>query len=112
MRSRLRKLATKDSDIARLMAVNLKAGRFGKGWAQILGYTMAELVAHLRRTLPKGAKWEQFLAGDLHIDHITPRAAFDLTNADEVRACWSLGNLRLLEADKNRAKAARIEVLL
>ena len=112
IRARLRKLATKDSDIARLMAVNLKAGRFGKGWAQILGYTVAELVAHLRRTLPKGATWEQFLAGDLHIDHITPRAAFDLTDADEVRACWSLGNLRLLEADKNRAKAASIEVLL
>lgn len=112
MRARLRKLATKDSDIARLMAVNLKAGRFGNGWAQILGYTMAELVAHLQRTLPKGARWEQFLAGELHIDHITPRAAFDLTDLDEVRACWSLGNLRLLRAKDNLAKAARVEVLL
>jgi hypothetical protein len=112
IRARVRKMAAADSDIQRLMAVNVKAGRFAKGWSELLGYTMNELVAHLHRTLPRGAKWEQFLSGELHIDHITPRAAFDLTDIDEVRACWSLGNLRLLEAHKNRAKAAHIEVLL
>lgn len=111
MRARLRK-AVADAGLWRHLASELKAGRFNANWPALLGYTMAELVAHLRRTLPKGARWEQFLSGDLHIDHITPRAAFDLTDLDEVRACWSLGNLRLLRAKENQAKGARAEVLL
>lgn len=112
LRAQLRKLRFKDHDLQRLMALNLKAGRFAKGWKELLGYTAEELVDHLKRTLPKRCKWEQFLSGELHIDHITPRAAFDLTDLDEVRACWSLGNLRLLPAAVNLAKAARIDVLL
>lgn len=87
-------------------------GRFSAKWRALLGYTMAELVAHLQRTLPKRCRWEQFLSGELHIDHITPRAAFDLTDLNEVRACWSLGNLRLLCKHKNLAKGSRVEVLI
>lgn len=111
VRARLRKTVA-DADLWRHLASELKAARFNAKWSALLGYTMSELVSHLQRTLPDGAKWEQFLDGELHIDHITPRAAFDLTDIDEVRACWSLGNLRLLRARDNLAKADRIEVLL
>lgn len=111
VRARLRRTVA-DADLWRHLASELKAGRFNAKWPALLGYTMADLVAHLQRTLPKGARWEQFLAGELHIDHITPRAAFDLTDLREVQACWTLGNLRLLRAKDNMVKAARVEVLL
>ena len=112
VRARLRKLAAADTDLQQHMAEQVKAGRFSAKWRALLGYSMHDLVRHLRRTLPKGATWEQFLSGELHIDHITPRAAFDLADIAEVRACWSLGNLRLLSKDANLAKGAKVEVLL
>jgi hypothetical protein len=112
MKARLRKKARLDGAIASGVAAQLKQGRFGKGWQELLGYTAAELIAHLRRTVPKGRTWDDFMAGLLHIDHITPCAAFDLTRPDEVRACWALGNLRLIDAAENLRKSARREFLL
>jgi hypothetical protein len=41
-----------------------------------------------------------------------PRASFDLTRIEEVRACWHLTNLRLLWAEDNRRKGARVESIL
>lgn len=108
----MRKLVAADTDLQQHLAWSVKRGRFTVKWQQILGYSMRELVEHLMRTLPKGAKWEQFIEGELHIDHITPRAAFDLTRVEEVRACWSLGNLRLLPAEQNMRKGSRVEVLV
>jgi hypothetical protein len=112
LRARLRKLAAADTDLQQHLAEQAKRGRWAKKWGPLLGYTLTELVQHLRRTLPKGCTWEQFMAGELHIDHITPRSRFDLTNEDELRACWSLGNLRLLPKAANIAKGARVECLL
>lgn len=45
-------------------------------------------------------------SGAIHIDHIVPASAFDLLDAKEVRACYSLGNLRPMWASKNIAKGA------
>lgn len=112
MKSRLRKKTRLDGEIAAYMVRKLKRGVFANGWEQRLGYTAAQLIAHLKRTVPKGRRWDDFLQGRLHIDHITPCAAFDLTREDEVRACWSLGNLRLLDGRENLKKRANREFLL
>lgn len=112
VRARLRKLGCLDAPYYKYMSSSVKAGKFAKGWASTLGYSLADLVRHLRRTLPKGASWADFLSGRLHIDHIVPRSHFDLTSPDEVRACWALSNLRLLSARRNLAKgSARTHLL-
>lgn len=113
VRARLRKTATLDGEVAAYLAARVKSGHaMAQAWADLLGYTVGQLTAHLKRTVPAGYTWHQFLDGTLEIDHILPRSSFDLTRVDEVRACWCLGNLRLLPAEINRAKRARIEVLL
>lgn len=112
LRTQIRKLKHKDSEVYRLMSNNIKKGSWLRSWTARLGYTMSELVEHLRKTLPKGATWQQFMDGGLHIDHIVPRACFDLTNEDECRACWSLGNLRLITAMDNQAKHSKRITLL
>lgn len=111
LRARLRKLNDGDSEIARLIAYNAKRGRWYLRWSWALGYGLDELVEHLRRTVPKGRTFDEFLTGDLHIDHIIPRSKFDLSKADEVRACWCLSNLRLLDAKDNLRKHAKVELL-
>ena len=71
----------------------------------LLGYTIADLRSHLERQFTKGMTWERFSKGEIHIDHITPQSAFDLTNPDEWRKCWCLSNLRPLWAKENIAKS-------
>lgn len=111
VRARLRKVVA-DSDLQQHLASEAKSGRWPTKWSALLGYTLDQLVKHLQRTLPKGATWDDFIDGSLHIDHITPRSKFDLTRLDEVRRCWCLSNVRLLHAVDNMRKGARVECLL
>jgi hypothetical protein len=50
--------------------------------------------------------------GEIHLDHIIPQRAFDLSNDEEWRACWSLTNLQPLWAKDNLRKSGRIEKLI
>lgn len=84
----------------------------GRKVEQLLGYTMSELRIHLERQFTKGMTWKKFLQGEIHIDHIIPKAKFDLSDADDWLACWSLPNLRPLWAKDNRAKSAKVISLL
>jgi hypothetical protein len=105
LRAYNRKLKALDGALAAHVAVELKLGRFRFG--ALTGYTFDELWARLESTMPEGATVDDFLAGSLHIDHIRPRASFDLTDPEQVRACWSLQNLQLLWAEDNQKKAAK-----
>jgi hypothetical protein len=86
------------------------AGKGGRSITKILGYTLAELVAHLETTMPIGSNWADFHAGRLHVDHIVPIKSFAYTTIDdpEFKACWALSNLQLLTADHNRQKNAKL----
>lgn len=73
-----------------------------------LGYTPQELAAHIERKFKRGMTWERFNAGEIHIDHIVPVSAFDLSNPIEVVKCWSLSNLQPLWAKDNMVKGAKL----
>jgi hypothetical protein len=77
-----------------------------------VGYSGADAHAHFQRMLGPGQTVEAVLAAGWHIDHIVPCATYDLDNAEDVRRCWCLSNLRLLPASKNIRKGAKREVLL
>lgn len=84
----------------------------GRVWASLLGYTPAELKAHLERQFLRGMSWENF--GKWHIDHRVPLASFKIDGVDseEFRAAWSLTNLQPLWADDNQKKGALRTLLL
>lgn len=71
---------------------------------QLVGCTRAELVAHLERQFPDGMTWVR--RREWHIDHIKPFAAFNLSDADELRAACHFTNLQPLWAADNIAKGA------
>ena len=72
----------------------------------LLGYTPEELRQHIESSFHSGMCWEKI--DQIHIDHIIPCSYFDMTSTDEVKACWSLVNLKPEWAAYNQSKSNKI----
>lgn len=83
----------------------------GRSWREFVPYTADELIARLKKTMPKGYTWDDLLCGRLHVDHIIPIAVFNYTSPYDIdfQRCWALKNLRLLPAKENCAKGAKLD---
>jgi 5-methylcytosine-specific restriction endonuclease McrA len=89
----------------------LHSQKNGMKWESIVGYSSDILFNHLKKTVPIGYTWDDFLSGELHLDHIIPRSAFNFKSQYDIdfKRCWALENLRLLPAKENMAKGSRLE---
>ena len=85
---------------------SLKRNKTGRQWETIVGYTLEDLIKRLKKTMPKGYNWQDFIQGKLHIDHIIPISAFNFDCPEHIdfKNCWALENLRLLPAKENLIK--------
>lgn len=92
--------------IGLLMRVALKGNKAGRHWETLVDYTLKDLINHLKKTMPEGYDWQDYLGGKLHIDHIIPKSVFNYTKPEHVdfKRCWALDNLQLLPAEENRNK--------
>ena len=106
MRRQVRKAIRRDSIGDRIRAAINRDGRSGLV-ERVLGYSIAELRAHLEALFSDGMSWQAFASGHIHIDHVRPQASFDLSDDEQWRACWSISNLQPLWAKDNLAKGAR-----
>lgn len=87
-------------------------GKNGYHWEDLLSYTLNDLIKRLKKTLPPGYTWNDFIKGktNLHIDHIIPISVHNFksyTDTDFQR-CWALKNLQLLPLVKNISKGAKL----
>ena len=90
----------------------IKANKQGRTWAELLPYSMDELMRHLERQFLPGMGWHNM--GEWEIDHIIPQSAFTFTSSDDddFKACWALTNLRpLWGADNVSKKDKRLYLL-
>jgi len=89
---------------------SLKDNKAGRQWESIVGYTLSDLIKHLKSTIPEGYTWNDYLNGKLHIDHILPIRLFQFnsTEDEEFKQCWNLYNLRLLSEKDNKSKQDNI----
>lgn len=72
---------------------------------QLLGCTMAQLVAHLESKFRDGMTWANH--GTVwHIDHVRALARFDLSDPAQLAAACRYTNLQPLLASENLAKGA------
>ena len=86
----------------------LNTGKGGATWASLLGYSAADLRAHLERQFLPGMGWHNL--NKWHIDHIVPLAAFP--RPLDLRAAWALPNLRPLWREENIRKREKRTHLL
>lgn len=82
----------------------LKGNKAGRRWEHLVGYSLDELAACLRKQLPKGVTLSDALEHGWHIDHIVPKSLYDVTKEEELRAAWCMSNLRLVPATVNLSK--------
>ncbi len=76
------------------------------------GYSIKELRIHLERQFTKGMTWDNFNAGEIHIDHIRPLSSFDLADEEQLRLAWDITNLRPLWAEENIKKSSKRQFLI
>lgn len=72
----------------------------------LVGYAPSVLRQHLDTKMPHGSTWVDVASGAIHIDHVTPSAAFNLATEDGLRRCYALNNLTLLASAANSVKGA------
>lgn len=80
----------------------------GRKTVDLIGYTTAELRAHLERQFQPGMTWDNY--GEWHVDHIVPVASFTFTGIDDpqIKRAWSLPNLRPIWAQENMRKHDKV----
>lgn len=102
-----------DRRIGNLIYQDVK--RFGlkknrRSWKDIVGYSVEELVEHLKSKFKEGMTMENY-GSYWHIDHIKPRSLFTYTSMEDeqFKECWALSNLQPLEALENIRKGNKYE---
>ena len=92
------------------VAISLKGNKKGRHWEDLVGYILNDLIKKLKKTMPKGYYWQDFLTGKLHIDHIIPINVFNFTKSEHIdfKRCWALKNLQLLPAKENIDKSNKL----
>ena len=92
-----------------------KLANAGNNSSYDFGFEHDDLVQWIELKWLPGMAWSNYgyRDGDYEsgwdIDHIIPVSAFDHANAEDVRRCWSLENLRPLWHKQNLAKSANLQ---
>lgn len=87
----------------------MKSAKNGSSILKFLPYTMEELKIHIENQFDNKMNWNNY-GSYWQIDHIYPQSLLpysSMTDENFVK-CWSLSNLRSLEASANRKKFNKI----
>ena len=109
--------ATERGRINKLMSGGIRksvlSGKQGRHWETLVGYTIKDLIHHLKNKLPKGVTWSDYRnnPSKYHIDHIIPKAVFNFSKIEhpDFKKCWALKNLQILSAKDNQIKHKKID---
>lgn len=82
----------------------LRRGRKSSNTMDLLGCSIERFRTHLEQQFTGDMTWERLRVGDIHIDHIKPCVAFDLSDPEQQRICFHYTNLQPLWAIDNRRK--------
>lgn len=74
----------------------------------LIGCSKLFLREYLESLFQPGMSWENYGHKGWHVDHITPCAAFDLSDPDQQRKCFHYTNLQPLWAKDNLTKSAKV----
>lgn len=89
-------------------AVKKQSGMKHGKYHEIIGCNYETLKKHIESKFTEGQTWEKLLNAELHLDHIIPCDAYDLTKESEQRKCFSYRNIQPLWETHNLSKLAKI----
>lgn len=97
------KLRDKMSGAIRSSLVN---GKEGKGWQELVGYSLADLTSHLEKQFTSEMNWKNYRTYWV-IDHIIPECWYKYETASDLgfKLCWSLENFQPLTIKANSKKS-------
>jgi hypothetical protein len=94
---------------------SLKGIKGRRKWVSLVGYSAAQLKAHIEAQFWPGMSWSNWGLSKKgqrtwQIDHIAPRASFLFTSAEDpqFRECWALSNLQPLWWPDNISKSNKL----
>ena len=90
------------------LAIRKAGARKSKRTIHLTGCTNEFLASWLESQFSRGMTWEN--AGEWHIDHILPCAAFDIADEGQQEVAFHYTNLRPLWGKENAAKKDRLPV--
>lgn len=76
---------------------------------KLLGCSVEDLKKHLKDKFTEGMSWEKLLDNKIHIDHIVPCSAFDLSLEEAQRFCFNYSNLQPLWGKENIEKNGKVD---
>lgn len=84
------------------MLKNNSSQKFGRSMLVFLGYSIDDLRKHLENQFDSKMTWENY-GIYWHIDHIIPQSCLPYESMSDInfKKCWSLTNLRPLDAKTN-----------
>ena len=99
-----------NSRMNRALNHSLKGNKAGRHWETLVGYALGDLIKRLKKTMPGGYTWQDYLEGRLHVDHKIPVSAFNFNKPEnpDFKKCWALKNLQLLPARENLIKGSKL----
>lgn len=85
----------------------LKGKIKSKPTLDLLGCSLDEFKKYFSSKFAEDMTWDDFINGDIHIDHIKPCALFDLSLEEDQKACFHYSNLQPLWAKDNLKKHSK-----
>jgi hypothetical protein len=89
----------------------IKDKKAGRKWESLVGYTVDQLMASLKKKFLPGMTFDNYGFYGWHIDHKIPKSVFNYTSPEhsDFKKCWALKNLQPLWGPDNLRKWAKLE---
>ena len=99
-----------NSNISRSIRSSLKSNKNGNHWEDSVGYTLQDLVNHLKSKFKENMTLENYGKNGWEIDHIIPVSLWEFNSYEgrEFKQCWALANLQPLWASENLSKGNKV----
>jgi hypothetical protein len=82
--------------------------RKAQGSEELLGCSKEYFALYFESLFSLDMTWSHVLSGEIHIDHIVPCAAFDLSDPEQQRRCFHYTNLQPLWGPDNNQKRVSV----
>jgi hypothetical protein len=112
---RVKRLEDENFRLAKALRSRLNAfikGSKSKTTEKLIGCTQEEFHVYIESLFKPGMTWQNHGVNGWVIDHYWPVSEFDLTDAQQVLACFNFRNLQPLWYEENKTKGRKLMYIL